>query len=161
MVLTLRRAGIGDAEAIARLGDELNRHEGRPTGQLTAESVRRDGFGPDPAFEVLLAEADGEAVGYALYHPAYEAGFAARGFYLVDLFVGQRWRRRGVGRRLLARLAAEAKARGLGYLWWASRPGNADAHAFYRKLGATPHAVVAHALTFNAFEALAAEGRED
>jgi hypothetical protein len=58
----------------------------------------------------------------------------------------------------MASLAATAKARRLGFLWWASRPNNAGANAFYRKLGATPHPMVIHALTFRAFEALAGEG---
>jgi ribosomal protein S18 acetylase RimI-like enzyme len=158
MALIIRPAEPEDAEAIARLGDGLNRHEGRPGGLLTAETIRRDGFGPEPAFEVLLAEWEGQAVGYALFHAAYEASYAARGIYLVDLYVDARARRRGIGRRLLARLAAEARARGLSYLWWASRPSNAEANAFYRKLGARQHPVVAHALTTDAFEKLADEG---
>jgi hypothetical protein len=62
-----------------------------------------------------------------------------------------------VGRALLAALAAEARGRGLGFLWWASRTWNTGAHAFFRRVAAVEEPVLAFATFGEPFERLAAE----
>jgi GNAT superfamily N-acetyltransferase len=74
--------------------------------------VRRHGFGERPYFEVLLAELDGEAVGFALYFHNYSTWEGRPGIYLEDLFVEERARGLGLGRALIAALAAIARKRG-------------------------------------------------
>lgn len=158
MTLRIRKAGIDDAAAIARLGTELNEHEGDPVENFTEGAVRRDGFGETPQYEVYLAEVDGAPVAYALFYDTYETGYAARGLYLCDLHVTASARRQGVARTLVAAVARTAQLRGKSFLWWTSRARNRDAQAFYRSLGAVEEPVVAHALTEDAFAALAREG---
>lgn len=158
MSVTVRPARPADADAVAALARELNTRMGDPVEHFTAERVAADAFGPEPAFELLVAEdGDGALVGYALFVDAYETGWAARGLYVQDLYVSERTRRRGIGRKLVAALAAEARARGKTYLGWVSKAWNTEAQAFYRSLGAIEEPVVAHALTFAAFERLADE----
>jgi ribosomal protein S18 acetylase RimI-like enzyme len=67
-------------------------------------------------------------------------------------------RRQRIGRALAAAVAGRAKALGRSYVWWVSKPRNETALAFYKSLGVESVAVLAHALTFDTFEALAAEG---
>jgi hypothetical protein len=69
--MRIRRAAPADVEVLTQLIEELNVHQEEPTGRVTAEAVRRDGFGQPPEFEVLLAEIDGAVVGYLLYHPSW------------------------------------------------------------------------------------------
>ena len=158
MTLHIRKADIGDAAVIARLGHELNEHEGDPVEHFTEEAVRRDGFGDDPQYEVYLAELDGAPVAYALFYNTYETAYAARGLYLCDLHVTASARRKGIARALVAAVARTAQARGKSFLWWASRARNHGAQSFYRTLGAIEEPVVAHALTDKAFAELACEG---
>jgi GNAT superfamily N-acetyltransferase len=159
--LRVRPAVAADAEAIALMIEELNRDQGEETGHVTAEAVRADGFAAvPPEFRVLLAELDGWPAGYALFHPSWSSEHALRGFYLYDLYVRDAARGRGVGRALVAALAATAKAEGRAFLWWNSKEGNRRAQAFYRDLGAIEEPVKAHALFGQAFEALAA-GEEE
>ncbi len=99
------------------------------------------------------------AIGYALFHPAYETVYAARGFYVQDLFVVADERGRGVGRALIAALARTARERGGGFLWWTSKPWNERAQAAYAAWGATDEPVRAHALFGEAFARLAAAER--
>jgi GNAT superfamily N-acetyltransferase len=154
--LKIRRAGSRDADALARLVRALNEHQGDPTTQFTSDSVRRDGVGESPKFEAWLAELDGEAVGYALVVPAaYETGYAKPGVYLQDLFVVAEARRRGVGRALLAAVAADTRRRGLEFVWWASRTWNTGAHAFFRTLATVEEPIVAFAVFGEEFEKLA------
>jgi GNAT superfamily N-acetyltransferase len=157
--LRIRRAEASDAELVAALIDELNVHQREPTGHVTTEAVRRDGFGASPEFQVLLAEIDGVAAGYALYHPSWSTEYGERGLYLYDLFVRESARGHGVGRALMAEVAGIAKSEGRSFLWWCSKEWNREAQAFYSGLGAIEETIKAHAIHGEPFDRLAAEGR--
>ncbi len=158
--LAIRTAGQEDAELVADLVTELATQQGDPSEHISAERFRRDAFKPAPEFEVLIAERAGAVVGYALFHLSYEPSYAARGIYLCDLYVRPEARRAGIGRALAAAVAARAKELDRTYVWWVAKDWNEAALAFYRSLGAISTPVVAHALTFDMFEALAREGIE-
>jgi GNAT superfamily N-acetyltransferase len=152
----VRRAGAADAELVAALIEELNVHQHEPTGHVTAEAVRRDGFGATPEFTVLLAEVDGVVGGYALYYPSWSTEVGERGLYVYDLFVRGEARGHGLGRALMQALAAAAKAEGRTFLWWCSKAWNTEAQAFYAGLGAIEEDIKAHAVFGEAFDRLAA-----
>src|SRR3989449_723223 len=96
----VRRARPGDAAALARMANALNRHEALNPRAFTAAIVRRDAFGRRRAFRALVAEADGRVVGYASFGIGYNTGIAARELWMHDLFVLPAWRGRGVGSRV-------------------------------------------------------------
>jgi GNAT superfamily N-acetyltransferase len=102
------------------------------------DRLRRTLFGDRPAAEVLIAECDGDPAGFALFFHNYSTFLARPGLYLEDLFVKPELRGRGVGRRLLARLAAIAVERGCGRFEWSVLDWNESAIRFYRNLGAEP-----------------------
>jgi GNAT superfamily N-acetyltransferase len=156
--LTIRTARIEDADLVAALVSELAEQQGDRTEHISADRFRRDAFGDRPEFEVLIAEWADAVVGYALFHLSYEPSYSARGAYLCDLYVRLAARRQGVGRALAAAVASRTKKLGRSYVWWVAKDWNEPALAFYRSLGAVSTPVVAHALTFEAFEILAREG---
>ena len=133
--VTIRKAIAADAAAIARLANLFGKLEGEADDIFSAAIVLRDGFGPKPAFEVLLAEQDGRAAGYALFDEFYNSEIPGRGIWLSDLFVDPDLRGQGLGKRLMAAVASEAVARGCVSLWWGVRNRNAKARAFYETLG--------------------------
>ena len=104
----------------------------------TEEGLRRTLFSERPAAEVVLAEVDGEAVGFALFFHNYSTFLAKPGLYLEDLFVSPEHRGRGHGRALLAHLAQLAVARDCGRLEWSVLDWNTPAIDFYKSLGAGP-----------------------
>ena len=95
-------------------------------------------FGERPAAEVLVAEAGGEVVAFALFFPTFSTLLCRPGIWLEDLFVRPEHRRAGIGRALLARLAAIAVERGCGRLEWVALDWNEPALRFYAELGARP-----------------------
>lgn len=103
----------------------------------TEELLRQALFGPRRYAQVVLACLDGQPVGFALYFFTFSTFLARPGLYLEDLFVRPAARGRGVGKRLLQWLAAHALERNCGRLEWAVLDWNADAIAFYLKLGAS------------------------
>ncbi len=85
----------------------------------------------------LLAFAESEEpAGFALWFHNFSTFLARRGLYLEDLFVRPAWRRHGLGKMLLERLAQIAVERGCGRFEWAVLDWNESAIAFYKSLGA-------------------------
>ena len=93
-------------------------------------------FGDVPAAEAVIAEAAGEAVGFALFFHNFSTWTGRRGLYLEDLYVTPAARGQGVGKALLRHLAALAVARDCARFEWSVLDWNADAIAFYRSVGA-------------------------
>lgn len=84
----------------------------------------------------MVGELDGRAEGFALFFTSYSTFLGRPGLYLEDLYVRPHARGCGLGRALLAHLAALAVARGCGRLEWSVLDWNEPAIGFYRKLGA-------------------------
>jgi GNAT superfamily N-acetyltransferase len=104
----------------------------------TDADIRDALFGLHPSAEVLIARADDEPAGFALFFHNFSTFLGRRGLYLEDLFVKPAFRRRGIGRRLLAELARIAVERNCGRFEWAVLDWNEPAIAFYKSLGAVP-----------------------
>jgi GNAT superfamily N-acetyltransferase len=102
----------------------------------TEEQLRRTLFAARPAAEVLLANRDGEWIGFALFFPNYSTFLAQPGIYLEDLYVKPHARGRGAGLALFTELARIAVARGCGRVEWAVLNWNEPSVGFYKKLGA-------------------------
>ena len=98
--------------------------------------IARDLFGPAPRAFCDIAEADGRAVGFALWFYNYSTFAGRHGIYLEDLFVRPEARGLGAGKALLASLARRCLAEDLGRLEWAVLDWNAPSIAFYDRLGA-------------------------
>ncbi len=134
--ITIRSATVDDAEAIARLiAEHADYENAREQCHTTAADIRRDGFGARPVFEVLIAEQGGKPVGIAMYFEAFSSWEGRTILFLEDLYVSPQARRLGLGRRLMARIAAIALTRGCPRLDWLVTDGN-PASDFYRRLDA-------------------------
>ncbi|MGH6942975.1 MAG: GNAT family N-acetyltransferase [Geminicoccaceae bacterium] len=157
MAITVREATAADAETIAAFAHDLSLEEGYPAPPLAAEQVRAEGFGATPRFRALIAERDGQPIGYALYFSAYDTDHAARGFYLQDLYVVPRARRQGAARALMQTLARACRADGGAYVFWNAHAKNRAAMAFYRALGAREEKVLTLSLQPDAVRRLAGE----
>lgn len=116
---------------------ELAVYEKAPVAVVATENdLRRHGFGPQSQFEAILAFIGDEPAGFALFHPRFSTWLGQPGLYLEDLYVAEAARGRGVGRRLIARLAAIAVERGWGRIDFQVLDWN-SARGFYQRLGLT------------------------
>jgi GNAT superfamily N-acetyltransferase len=102
----------------------------------TEEMLRETLFGARRCAEVVFGCLDGEPVGFALFFHNFSTFLGQPGIYLEDLYVRPAARKHGIGRSLLAWLAATAVDRGCGRLEWAVLNWNEPSIQFYRKLGA-------------------------
>lgn len=140
MTLNIRAASAEDAQSVGKLAQQFAdylRSLGDTTDfKLNAQTYLRDGFGINPAFSGLVAEQDGDIVGYLLYHFGYDTDNAMRILHVVDLYVDERARGQGVGKTLMSAAAKLSRDAGGMQLFWSVYVNNRMAASFYESLGA-------------------------
>ncbi|QGZ39783.1 RimJ/RimL family protein N-acetyltransferase [Pseudoduganella flava] len=137
--LTIRPARPDDVAAIFAMIRELAVFE-KLEHMVVAESpLLHDAlFGARPSCEAIVGEEDnGEVVTFALFFHNFSTFLCRKGLYLEDLYVKQSRRGKGYGKEMLAALAALAVERQCGRFEWSVLDWNANAIAFYEKMGAT------------------------
>lgn len=135
--LVIREAVPDDVADIAALIHELAAYENEPAAAIATEAdLLRDGFGPRPYFHCLMAEWQGEVAGFALYFFQYSTWEGRPALYLEDLFVRERFRKRGIGRALFQRLARVALEHNGTRFQWECLDWNQPALDFYETTGA-------------------------
>jgi len=133
----IRSATPADVGTILRFVRELAAFEREPDAVEATEPMLEEAlFGERPAAEALIAETVGSPLGFALFFHNFSTWTGKRGLYLEDLYVTPDARGQGVGGALLAHLAGMARDRGCARFEWSVLDWNADAIAFYRKVGA-------------------------
>ncbi|MGY1722189.1 N-acetyltransferase family protein [Blastococcus sp. SYSU DS0533] len=131
----IRRATPADAADVAVMVAEIAAHEDRAASvHVDEEQWRR--LLARPEVIVLLAERRGGPVGYVSAVRQLHLWTGGDVVDLDDLYVRPGHRDAGVGRRLMAALAALAEPEQL-LIRWGMEVDNADAQRFYRRLGAT------------------------
>ena len=136
-LVTIRPATDDDVALIAQLIRDLAEYERLADAAVATEAgLREQLFGERPAAEVLVAEADGEPAGFALFFHTFSTFLGKRGLYLEDLFVRPAFRGLGLGKHLMAALARIAVQRDCGRFEWSVLDWNEPSIAFYRRLGA-------------------------
>jgi GNAT superfamily N-acetyltransferase len=157
--ILVRPAVPSDASLLLELFTELAEYE-QITHELTAtaDQVSESLFGESPAAEALIAMRGEDVAGYALYFTTFSSFRAKEGVWLEDLFVRPPHRRAGVGRALLAAVAARVRERDGARLEWSALDWNELALSFYRGLGArTMNEWITHRLDGDPLAALARE----
>lgn len=133
----IRPAAPADVGELLRLIGELAEYEKLSHMAVGTPPMLHDAlFGARRSCEALMAEADGRAVGFALFFTTFSTFLCKPGLYLEDLFVEPAHRGAGIGKALLRRLAALAVERGCGRFEWRVLDWNEPSIRFYESLGA-------------------------
>jgi ribosomal protein S18 acetylase RimI-like enzyme len=160
--ILIRLAISDDAETIHRALLGLGEHVGEMHKiTSTADDIRRYGFGDNPCFRVLLAEAGDALAGMCLFFPSFSTWKGRPGVYVQDLYVEPASRGRGVGELLIRAVAMLTRAEGAVYMRLSVDAGNTSAQAFYDRLGMEwSKTEMIRAAYGEAFEALCEHGQE-
>ena len=142
MAVTVRHATRADAEAIAGYAVALFELHAkwdprRFTQIATLEGAT--GFYGDraEAGSVLVAEVDGKTAGFAYfeYEPTLYAELATRVLWLHDIYVGEEFRGKGVGREVLNSVTTEAKRLGANKVLLTVAARNDEGRSFFERIG--------------------------
>lgn len=135
---TLRPAEPRDVPRLVALITELADFEQLShLVETTPERLHPHLFGERPVAECVVGEVAGEVVGFALFFTNFSTFRCRPGLYLEDLYVQPAQRQIGLGQALLRHLAALAVQRGCGRFEWSVLDWNANAIAFYERMGAS------------------------
>lgn len=136
MEVTIRKGEKSDLATIHSLICELALFEKAPEQVVTTlQTMEKDGFGEQPIFRTIVAEADGRIVGMALFFTKYST-WRGKGLYLDDLIVTEKYRGKGIGKKLLNAVFDEANKMGAKQIHWQVLDWNTPAIDFYKKVGA-------------------------
>ena len=115
---TIRKANSDDVKDILRLLIELAVYEKEPDAvKVTEKELIRDGFGENPKYQCILAEADNTIVGLAFYTPRYST-WVGDTLHLEDLIVTEKMRGKGIGTILYKSFLEEARRRDVNRVEW-------------------------------------------
>ncbi len=129
--IVIRKAEKRDIPAIHGLVRELAIYE-RAEEQFVAGISEYERDFQEGVYQALVAEAQGQVVGMALYYVAYST-WKGRMFYLEDFVVKQAWRRFGVGQQLFGAFLEDARQAGCRLVKWQVLDWNEPALQFYAK----------------------------
>lgn len=132
MSVIIRVATAEDVPAALALVRELAEYErALPEVETTEEEMRRDGFGTDPAFGMLVAELETQVVGVAIYYYKYST-WKGRCLFLEDIVITQAFRRKGIGSQLFNAVKAIARKEKVRRMEWQVLEWNEPAIRFYQ-----------------------------
>jgi GNAT superfamily N-acetyltransferase len=136
-MLSIRPATPADTRLILDFIRDLAEYERAPECAVATEAdLLRDGFGPNPKFQCVIASWENSPAGFALYFYNYSTWQGRPGLYLEDLFVRVEYRGKGIGKALVIYLAQVAVQENCGRFQWAVLDWNTPSIKFYESLGA-------------------------
>jgi GNAT superfamily N-acetyltransferase len=137
MSLSIRRARPGEAGLVLSFLRELAEYE-KLLHEVEATEAMIDAalFGDQPRLVCEIACWNDEPVGFAVWYTNFSTFTGRPGIFLEDLYVRPAQRGRGIGKALLANLAAQCAANGWPRMQWSVLDWNAPSIAFYKSLGA-------------------------
>ena len=139
MSITIRQARPEDATAIYDMIYELAVYEKAPQEVVTTpDEIRETLLGAGSKTEALIAESEGNVVGYAVFFTSYSTWLGRNGIYMEDLYVSPDYRGQGAGIALMKNIARCAVKRQCGRLEWSVLDWNQPAIDFYLSIGALP-----------------------
>ena len=134
--VTIRPATPHDVPLLLKAIRDLAGHVGEAHEVACTEAdLQRFGFGDNPAFEAVIAGADGAFAGMCLFFPIFSTWYGRPGVFVQDLFVDKQFRGLGIGERLLRHVARLSQDRGGIYMRLAVDVANPRARDFYARLG--------------------------
>jgi GNAT superfamily N-acetyltransferase len=157
-MLKIRQATVPDAPLIMSMIRELAEFE-RELDQVDAKAddLIREGFAAEPHFHAFIAEWDIEPAAYAVYFFTFSTWTGRQSLFVEDLFVREKFRRKGIGKAMLRHMAKIARDRDCYGMRWEVLNWNTPAIEFYRSLGANLQTdwfpVLLHGKAFEEFAA--------
>ena len=134
--IIFRFAQPGDIPLVLRFIRELAEYEKLEHEVVATEELLEEWLFKKNAAEVILASADGQDLGFALFFPTFSTFLGRSGMFLEDLYVMPEHRGCGIGKALLRELARISVQRGYGRLEWQCLDWNTPSIDFYLSLGA-------------------------
>ena len=134
MIVRMARPG-DEADIVAMIRGLAEFEHALDQCTVTESHITAALFGESPVASCHLVEINGEAAAVALWYRTFSTWDGVAGIFLEDLYVRDKFRRRGLARTLLATLAKECVDNGYTRLAWEVLDWNVNAIALYDAVG--------------------------
>lgn len=133
---TVRKANENDIPLIQNMIKDLAAYEKRPQDMTGSQKNLHYWLFERKIADVLIAEYNSEAIGYAVYYPVFGSFSAAGGVHLEDMFLKEEKRHCGLGRKFFSEIEEYVKQEGYTKMEWSCLDWNISSIDFYDKIGA-------------------------
>lgn len=132
-------AGPGDEELVLAMMRELYAHEAIYFDEARARAALSRLLADDSLGRVWVARVEGEPAGYLVLTLGYSLEFGGRDAFVDELFVAERFRGSGLGKRAIAKAVEACRELGVPALHLEVERANTGAQGLYRRLGFHDH----------------------
>lgn len=143
----VERKDLPQVIALCQLHAEYERSAYDSNNKL--ERLEEALFAPVPKLYCLVAESNGELIGYATYMEQYATWDAATYIYMDCLFIKESARGLRIGEKLVKRMEKEGRALDCTLMQWQTPDFNTRAMKFYHRIGASSKSKERFFLTIN------------
>lgn len=131
--IIIRKGKKEDLNQVLQLIKELAEYEKAPQEvTITVEELEKDGFGENPLYWLWIAEHEQKIIGMSLWYLRYST-WKGRCLYLEDIIVTEKYRGKGIGKKLFERTILDAKEINAKLMTWQVLDWNLPAIKFYQK----------------------------
>lgn len=134
----LRETNVDDVKLILDLIKGIAAYEKMLDDVIATEETLKKSIFEDNRAEVMIAEYEGKAIGYALYFYNFSTFIGREGLYLEDIFIYPKYRGKGLGKEIFNFLGKLAKEKGCKRMEWVCLNWNKPSIDFYKSMGAVP-----------------------
>lgn len=134
--ITVRKANKSDISEIQNMIKGLALHEKRPQDMTASKEVLCYWIFEKKIATALIAEYNNEIIGYAIYYPIFGSFAAEVGIHLEDMFIDEKYRHCGFGKKFFSKIEELVKQEGYSRMEWSCLDWNESSLKFYDKMGA-------------------------
>jgi len=132
--LKIEKVKSENFESFLSLIDKLAEYEkSNPPDNAARKRLRQDALSNKPIFGAYLGKIKDEYVGYMIIFMTYSSYLALPILYLEDLYVLEKYRKKGIGQEMFDFCVKIAKEKGCGRMEWCAYNWNKTAISFYEK----------------------------
>jgi GNAT superfamily N-acetyltransferase len=132
--MTIRAVRSEDFEMWLTLWEGYNSFYKRSISQEVTQTTWKRFLDADEPVHALVAEIDGEVVGFTAYLFHRHTAMIHDVCYLQDLFTNEKFRGRGIAKTLIQAVSDRAKENGSVQVYWMTHESNETARALYDKV---------------------------
>ncbi len=136
--INIRIADESDTGILLDFIKKLASYEKKIDEVTATESDLHDVLFNQKIVDAIIAELDGEAVGFAVFFHNFSTFIGKPGIYIEDMYVNPEARGKGVGKAIFSYIAGYALKRKCCRLEWSVLHWNEPSIDFYKRLGAEP-----------------------
>jgi len=129
--MKIRAVRSEDFEKWISLWEGYNSFYKRLISQEVTQKTWNRFLDADEPVHALVAEIDGEIVGFTAYLYHRHTAMVSDVCYLQDLFTNEKFRGRGIGKSLIQAVSDQAKENGSMQLYWMTHESNEAARLLY------------------------------